>query len=231
MTFALTVLLSQMGPYAVGLLALVIFAETGLMAGFFLPGDSLLFAAGLLVANHSVPLPIGMVIAAVWLAACLGDQLGYWIGGRIGLRLFSGPPGRWGRWVRPRHIDAARVFFVRHGGRAVISARFVAVVRTFTPVVAGAVGMPRRRFSVYNIAGGLVWTAVMMSAGYLLGAIPLVARHVELTTLVLDAIVVTPVVVAFAVRWWRSRRTGGPVASPRELSAAGQVRDPGPLRS
>jgi membrane-associated protein len=94
----------------------------------------------------------------------------------------------------------------------VITARFVALVRTFTPVVAGAVGMPRRRFTAYNVAGGLLWTAGMLLTGYFLGAIPFVAAHVELTTLALDALVVTPAVVAFLIRWWRRApaSTGAP---------------------
>ncbi|GAA3634611.1 hypothetical protein GCM10022223_61200 [Kineosporia mesophila] len=216
MTFALTVLLSQMGPAAVLLLALIIFAETGLLVGFFLPGDSLLFAAGLLVANGTVPVPLVVVIGAVWAAASLGDQLGYWIGGRIGPRLFGGRPGR---WIRARHVDAAREFFDRHGSKAVITARFVALVRTFTPVVAGAVGMPRRRFTVYNVAGGLLWTAGMLLSGYFLGAIPFVADHVELTTLALDALVVTPAVVAFLIRWWRRPPDGAMSAAHRGAGA------------
>lgn len=201
MTSALTSLLSDLGPVAVLLLFAVVFAETGLLIGFFLPGDSLLFAAGLLVASGVLPVPLFVVIAATWLAAALGDQVAYWIGRRLGGRLFTSNS----RFVSAKHVDSARVFFERHGHMAVILARFVPLARTFTPVVAGAVEMPRRRFTIYNVVGGLLWTTSMCLAGYFLGGVPLVANHVDVVTIGIIALSLLP--AAFSLlRHRRNRR-------------------------
>jgi membrane-associated protein len=201
MTSTLTTLLTDLGPVAVLVLIAVVFAETGLLVGFFLPGDSLLFAAGLLVASGALPVPLAVVIVATWLAAATGDQVAYWIGGRVGARLLG---GRGSRWVPSRHVEAARAFFEHHGHKAVILARFVPVARTFTPVVAGTVAMPRRRFTVYNVAGGLLWTTSMCLAGYFLGTVPIVADHVDLVTLGIVALSLVPAAIAVA----RRRRRG-----------------------
>lgn len=201
MTSTLTSLLTDLGPASVLVLMLVIFAETGLLVGFFLPGDSLLFTAGLLVASGVLPVHLGVVILATWVAGVLGDQVAYLIGGGLGARLFT---GRQPRWIPARHVESARVFFDHHGHKAVILARFVPLARTFTPVVAGAVEMPRRRFTVYNIIGGFLWTACMALAGYFLGGVPIVAQHVDIVTLGIIAVSLVPAAIAFI----RARRTG-----------------------
>lgn len=190
-------LLSGQGPLALLVLTLVIFAETGLLVGFFLPGDSLLFTAGLLIASHVLPIPIGLVIAATWVAGALGDQVAYLIGGRLGRGLFR--PGR-SRWISGRHVKAAQEFFERHGHKAVILARFVPLARTFTPVVAGAVEMPRRRFTGYNVVGGLLWVTAMLLAGYFLGGVPLVAHHVDVVTIGIVALSLVPATIALLRR-------------------------------
>jgi membrane-associated protein len=147
MIAVLTPLMAALGPLAVLLLMVVLFAETGLLIGFFLPGDSLLFTAGVLVAAGVVPLPLWLVAAGAFAAAAMGDQVGYLLGRRFGPRVFHRSDLR---LLAKDHVIRARVFFDRHGPRAVILARFVPVVRTLTPVVAGVGHMPRRRFTLYN---------------------------------------------------------------------------------
>jgi len=143
----------------------VVFVESGLLVGFFLPGDSLLFTAGLLAAGGVLDLPT--LLVGVCVAAIVGDQTGYWLGTRLGLPLLQ--RDRW--WCRPAHVARARAFFEERGGRAVLLARFVPIVRTFVPFVAGAVAMPYRAFVGWNVAGGLLWGAGVTTAGYLLGEI------------------------------------------------------------
>ncbi len=188
------------------MLALIVFVETGLLVGFFLPGDSLLFAAGLLVASGAISSPLVVVILATWVAAVLGDQVAYSIGRRLGRRLFV-PDGP--RWISARHVEGARVFFERHGHSAVVLARFVPLARTFTPVVAGSVDMPRRRFTAYNVVGGLLWTAGMSVAGYFLGGVPFIARHIDLVTLGIIAVSLMPAAVS-VIRRRRHRADAAP---------------------
>ncbi|MCM3515152.1 DedA family protein [Nocardioides sp. P86] len=195
MTAIFVPLLATLGPAALLLLCAVVFAETGLLVGFFLPGDSLLFAAGLLVATGTIPVPVLLVVAATWASASVGDQVAYTIGRRYGPRLFDRRPSR---LFSPRHVSAARAFFDRHGHKAVILARFVPLARTFTPVVAGAVAMPRRRFTAYNVLGGLAWTTAMTLAGFYLGGVPLIAHHVEVTSLALVGLSLVPAAIALA---------------------------------
>lgn len=217
MTSALLLpLLSGQGPLALLVLTLVIFAETGLLVGFFLPGDSLLFTAGLFIASHVLPLPIALVIACTWIAGALGDQVAYLIGGRLGRGLFQ--PGR-SRWISTRHVTAAREFFERHGHKAVILARFVPLARTFTPVVAGAVTMPRRRFTTYNVVGGLLWVTAMCLAGYFLGGVPFVAHHVDAVTLGIIALSLVPAGITL-LRRHRTRAHAAPDTSILDQSTA-----------
>ncbi|HBO53734.1 DedA family protein [Janibacter terrae] len=193
MTLLLTTLLTHLGPMAVAVLAAVIFAETGLLVGFFLPGDSLLFTAGLLVASHVIPVPLVLVVLATWVAAAVGDQVAYVIGHRLGGRLLAKGGTR---WAPERRVRSATDFFDRHGHKAVVLARFVPLVRTFTPVVAGAVAMPRRRFTGYNVVGGLAWTASLLTAGHFLGQVPVIAHHVDLAVLGVIAVSLVPAAVA-----------------------------------
>ena len=193
MTLVLTPLLTVL---AVLLLAGVVFAETGLLVGFFLPGDSLLFAAGLFAAAGAIPVPVLVLGAAAWGAGVAGDQVAYAIGHRWGPGLVARGGGR-RRWLDVRHLDAAQRFFERHGPKAIVLARFLPLVRTFTPVVAGAASMPRRRFTTYNVLGGLLWVAVMMAAGWFLGGVPWIAAHVELATMALIAVSLVPALSSY----------------------------------
>ena len=203
MTVVLTPLMLSLGTAAVAVLLAVTFLESGVLLGFFLPGDSLLFTGGLLVASGRIHLPVAVVVAAVAAAAVLGDQLGYALGRRLGPRVFS---GRAARFLSPAHLARAERFFDRHGPRAVLLARFVPVVRTLTPFLAGSAAMSRRRFTAYNAVGGVVWSAGTVLAGYYLGGVPLVAHHVELVVFGVVAVSLLPMAVTFAVRRWRTRR-------------------------
>ncbi|MBA2953757.1 phosphatase PAP2 family protein [Nocardioides sp. MAH-18] len=193
MTGTLDALLTSLGPLAVLLVMAVVFIETGLMAGFILPGDSLLFTAGLLVAHGTIGVPIWAVVPLVCAAAVIGDQVGYAVGRRYGPRVLTRPRSR---LLNPAHLDRASSFFDRHGPRAVVLARFVPVARTFTPVAAGAGKMPYRTYLAYNIAGGALWCTTMLLAGYLLGGIPLLRDHIEVITIGIVALSLLPAIVS-----------------------------------
>ena len=168
----------------------IVFAESGLLIGFFLPGDSLLFTAGFLASQGF--LHIGVLAALGIVAAVAGDTVGYAFGHPVGRRLY-----------RREHLRRAEAFFARHGGKAIVLARFIPVVRTFTPVVAGAGAMPYRQFVGYNVLGGFLWAVGVTLAGYFLGsAIPGVDRYL---LPIIVAIVVASVLPALW-HWWRERR-------------------------
>lgn len=184
------------------LLAAIVFAESGLLVGFFLPGDSLLFIAGFIASGAgggALP-PIPFVITAVVVAAIAGDQVGYAIGRRVGPSLARRERTR---FFDPRNVVRTEQFFERHGPKTVVLARFVPIVRTFAPVVAGVGSMRYRTFVSYNVMGGLLWGAGVTLAGYFLGDIALVRRHVELATIGVVALSLVPIAVEFA----RHRRT------------------------
>ncbi len=194
MIAALTPLLYAMGPAALLLIMAVVFAESGLLVGFFLPGDSLLFLAGALVASGVIGLPIWLLGLGVYVAAVLGDQVGYSIGRRLGPRLFSREDSR---LFSQANADRARRFFDSHGSGAVVLARFVPVVRTFVPAVAGVAHMPRRVFTTYNLLGAAVWSAMIVTAGYLFGGIAFIAAHIELITIGLAGLSVVPAGITY----------------------------------
>lgn len=195
MTIAvLTPLLVSLGPAAFLLVMAIVFAESGLLIGFFLPGDSLLFLAGAFVAAGVIGLPLWLIMLGVTIAAIAGDQVGYLIGRRLGPRVFSRPDSR---LFSQSHADSAQRFFDQHGPKAVILARFVPVVRTFVPVVAGIGRMPRRRFSAYNVIGGVTWSALILAAGFWFGGISFVAAHIEIITISIAGLSVVPALIAY----------------------------------
>ena len=179
--------LIRWGGY-VGLTAIV-FTETGLLIGFFLPGDSLLITAGLVAAAGG--LDIWWLNVLLIAAAVSGDSVGYAIGARIGPRLFT----REKSWLfNPRHVERTREFYARHGAKTIVIARFVPIIRTFAPVVAGVGQMPYRRFLVYNVVGGVGWVASMTWAGYLLGnVVPNIDRHIHIVVIVVIVLSVIPI--------------------------------------
>ena len=197
------------GQTTYAILMAIVFVETGLVIMPFLPGDSLLFAAGVLVATGAMHLPVWLVAAAALAAAVAGDQVGYLVGRGWGPRVFRRQDSR---LFSRRHVDRARVFFDRHGPRAVILARFVPVVRTFTPVVAGVGQMSRRRFSLYNVVGAALWAVGLLVAGYFLGGIPLIANHVELVAIGMVAASLVPATLALVRRRVVRRRSADAVA-------------------
>lgn len=206
-------LLSTLGPAAVLLLMAVAFAETGVLLGFFLPGDSLLFAAGVLVATEVLGLPLWLVGLLVATAAAAGDQVGYLVGRRFGPAVFRRPGAR---FLRPEHVERAHAFFERHGRKTVVLARFVPMARTLTPVLAGTGRLDRRVFTAYNLLGASAWTAVLLTAGYFLGGVPFVAHHVELLTVGLVAVSLAPAALALLRRGLRARHHAPVAGRPAE---------------
>jgi membrane-associated protein len=198
----LTPLLYTLGPLAILLVMAVVFTETGLLLGFFLPGDSLLFMAGALVASQVIALPYWVLAVGVFVAAVAGDQLGYLIGRRYGPRVFSRPDSR---LFRRENALRAQAFFAKRGALAVILGRFVPVVRTFVPVVAGVGKMPHRSFTALNIIGALAWAVGITTVGFLFGGITFVAAHIELITIAIAGVSIVPA----ALEVLRRRRDKG----------------------
>jgi membrane-associated protein len=177
------------------LVAFIIFAETGLFVGFFLPGDSLLFLCGVMLANAPTPTADGALNLAYWitlisLAGIAGNRLGYWFGARAGKRLFV---RRDSLLFKRRYLLEAKEFYDRHGGRAIILARFFPLLRTFAPIVAGVVGMERRRYFLFNVLGSVLWVASMMLAGYFLGDNQWVKQNFEKVILGFGVFTLAPI--------------------------------------
>lgn len=188
--------LIRWGGYVV--LAAIVFTETGLLVGFFLPGDSLLISAGLVAAAGG--LNIWWLNVVLGAAAVAGDSVGYAIGRRLGPRLFTRPQSL---LFNPAHVERTRRFYERHGARTIVIARFVPIVRTFAPVVAGVGQMEYRRFVFYNVAGGVGWVTSMTWAGYWLGsAVPNIGSHVHIVV----GIVILLSLVPIFLELFRERR-------------------------
>jgi membrane-associated protein len=186
----------------------VIFAETGLMIGFFLPGDSLLFTAGAIAAHAQLSIVTLNVVLS--LAAIAGDTVGYWIGRRAGPALFTRPKSL---LFNPLHLRRAHDFYEQYGGKTIVLARFIPIIRTFAPVVAGVGRMRYRSFLAYNVFGGIGWVAGLTWAGYLLGhAIPDIGRYIHIVI----AVVIVLSLIPIGVEWWRARaRRNDAVVGPR----------------
>ena len=206
MTDWIVSLMTSLGPLALVVLVVVAFAETGLLVGFLIPGDTVVFTAGVLMAAGAIGAPIWLALPVVALAATAGDQTAYFVGRHFGPRVLNRPKSR---LLSPRHIGAAQRFFERHGSKAVVLARFVPVARTMTPVVAGVGTMTRRRFTSYNLVGATAWTLVTLGGGFLFGGIPFVAAHVGEITLAVAGLSLRPVLVAGV----RRRRSGTPTGT------------------
>jgi len=185
----------------------IVFAETGLLIGFFLPGDSLLFVAGFLAspAGGSI-LPIFWLNVMLMIAAIVGDAVGYWIGNRAGPAIFKRPQSR---WFRRDHLLSAHAFYERHGGKAIILARFIPIVRTFAPVVAGAASMTYRRFALFNVFGGIGWVLSMTLLGYFLGQISWIEKNLEKAVLIVILLSVSPMFVHYLQHRRRARSGAG----------------------
>lgn len=196
---------AQHGALVYGLLFAIIFAETGLVVTPFLPGDSLLFAAGAIAGTGM--LDVRLLIVLLFIASVLGDAVNYSVGRYIGPRVFrpEGRKGRLERLLNPKHLERTHEFFERHGGKAVVMARFVPIVRTFIPFVAGAGSMTYSTFAFYNVFGGALWVVVCVGAGYLFGAIPIVKDNFELVVVGIVFVSILPMIIE-VIRQRQARR-------------------------
>lgn len=189
--------LVQWAGYA-GLIT-IIFVETGFFFGFFLPGDSLLVTAGLLISS-GLDMDLTLLGLMLNVAAILGDALNYWVGRVTGPRIFVREESL---FFRRKHVDAAHEFYERHGARTIVLARFVPIIRTFAPLVAGVAKMDYRTFTIYNVIGGTAWIWSMLFIGYFLGRyVPGIDRHIELVIIVVIFLSILPGIIG----WWRERR-------------------------
>jgi membrane-associated protein len=193
----LAVFVAQHGTWVYALLFAIVFCETGLVVTPFLPGDSLLFVAGTLAAAGGMD--IVSVMAVLVAAALCGDNLNYWIGRWVGPHVFH---YRESRWLNPRHLERTHAFYERHGGKTVVIARFVPIVRTYVPFVAGVGAMPYVRFITFSVFGALLWVLSLCLAGYFFGNLPIVKNNLSVVIALIVLVSVSPALVA----WVRHRR-------------------------
>lgn len=191
------------GMWTYGLLFLIIFAETGLVIMPLLPGDSLLFAAGALCALPDSHLNVHLMALLLFVAAVLGDTVNYWVGHKVGPAVFKREDSI---WLRKKHLERAHEFFEKYGGRAIILARFVPIVRTFVPFVAGVGAMSYPRFIAYNIIGGFVWIYAFLYLGYFFGNLPVVKQNFGLVIIAIIILSVLPMVIEFLREWNKKRK-------------------------
>ena len=182
-------IIARFGPWTLAILFIIIFMETGLVVTPFLPGDSLIFAAGTFAAQGAFsPWAVFILLS---IAAVLGDTVNYWIGHRVGAKAYTGEV----RWIKKDYMERTHAFFEKHGGKAIFLARFVPIVRTFAPFVAGVSRMPYSFFIRWNVIGGIIWVAIFTALGFFFGNIPFVQEHFELVIVAIVIISVIPAVV------------------------------------
>ncbi|RFU88388.1 DedA family protein [Streptomyces triticagri] len=196
----------------------IVFAESGLLIGFFLPGDSLLFTTGLLVTSGTLDQPLWLVCVLVVLAAIIGDQVGYLFGRKVGPALFTRPDSR---LFKQENVEKAHEFFEKHGPKSLVLARFVPIVRTFTPIIAGVSRMNYRSFITFNVIGGVLWGAGVTLLGAALGKVEFVHKNIEAILVGIVLISVLPIVIEFLRARSKSKKAAaqgggdGPSAAPR----------------
>jgi membrane-associated protein len=205
---------ARYGVWVYALLFAIVFAETGLVITPILPGDSLLFACGALAATGALDLRI--ILPLLFAAAVIGDAVNYSAGRYFGPKIFQAEDrsGFWHRLLNREHLAQAHAFFEKYGGMAIVSGRFVPIVRTFVPFVAGAGYMTYTTFSVYNVTGAVIWVGVCVMAGYLFGGIPVVKENFELVILGIIAVSLLPMAAA-AYQRWRENRAARRAGHPR----------------
>ena len=190
-------LVGQFGPWLYVILFLIVFCETGLVVTPFLPGDSLLFAVGALAARTPEPgawsLNIWILLTTLIIAAILGDSVNYWIGKMFGNKL----PQKFPRLIKPQHLQKTHDFYERYGGKTIIIARFVPIIRTFAPFVAGVGEMPYARFILFSLCASALWIGIFVTAGYQFGQLPIVKNNFSLVTLGIIVISVLPIIIGF----------------------------------
>lgn len=184
--------IQRYGTLTYGILFLIVFCETGLVVTPLLPGDSLLFAAGTFAALGD--LNVGLLFILLVVAAILGDTVNYWIGKAVGVRAYHWKKRR---FFNPEHLRKTHAFYERHGGKTIILARFVPIVRTFAPFVAGIGVMTYPKFLLYNVVGALAWVAICLFAGYFFGNLPIVKEHFELAILTIIFLSILPMLIEY----------------------------------
>ena len=199
----ITKIVEWFGPWAIVGVMLVIFAETGLLIGFFLPGDSLLFTLGMFVGTGAVGVHIWVAAPLVWLAAVIGNQTGYFIGRKAGPAIFNKPDSR---LFKREYVERTSAFFERHGGKAVTLAQFVPIVRTFTPVIAGVGKMHYRHFITFNVLGATLWAFGITWLGYFLGSFEWIRENIDTMILAIVFISVAPMLISAISQLIKSRR-------------------------
>ena len=203
---------SPLGPWIVLVVCAIIFAETGLLIGFFLPGDSMLFTAGLLVATGAIRFNLWLLVLFIIVSAILGNQVGYLIGAKIGPALFSRPDSR---FFKQENVRKAHAFFERHGGQSLILARFVPIIRTFVPVIVGVAGMDKRKFFLYNVLGAIPWGGGVTLLGAWLGQYAWVGKNIDLIFIVIVLVSIIPIIVELTkARLEKRRRSAASTAEP-----------------
>ena len=185
----LATIVSQYGGWTYAILFLIIFCETGLVVTPFLPGDSLLFATGALAAATDLNIIVLFVLLTI--AAILGDAVNYWVGKTVGEKLFDGRI----RYLKREHLDRTHAFYEKYGGKTIVIARFVPIVRTFAPFVAGMGSMSYGKFAMYNVSGGVVWIGSLLFAGFVFGNIPIVRDNFGLVIIAIIILSILPAVV------------------------------------
>ena len=198
-------ILNNAGHLAVWVAAGIIFAECGLLIGFFLPGDSLLFVVGLFVGNGAIGTPIWATCLILFIAAFAGNLLGYWIGRRAGPALFRRENSR---IFKQKYIDHTEEFFNRYGAAAIILGRFIAIVRTFITVLAGAGKMDFRRYTIYSAIGAALWVVSLTVLGYLIGNVPVIKNNLEYAIILIVVVSIVPI----AIHRLKARRDAGRAA-------------------
>lgn len=216
-------MLALLGPWVYFGLFFIVFAETGLAIGFFLPGDSLLVVCGLFAAAGK--LNLWLMWGLLFVAAVVGDAVGYYSGRKVGPAIFSRPKSR---FFNPNHLKKAHAFYEKHGGKTIIIARFVPIVRTFAPIVAGAAEMTYRQFAIYNVVGGLAWVTSMLFAGYFLGGLVeqfvrsvfgiegfLLEDHIDKVVIVVVILSILPIIFEY-IKARRERKADAAAVEPAQ---------------
>ncbi|WP_328359634.1 VTT domain-containing protein [Streptomyces sp. NBC_00445] len=201
-------------------LLLIVFAESGLLIGFFLPGDSLLFTAGLLITSKQLDFPLWGAIVLICVAAILGDQAGYMFGKKVGPSLFTRPDSR---FFKQENVTKAHDFFEKYGPKSLVLARFVPIVRTFTPIIAGVSGMRYRSFLIFNVVGGILWGAGVTALGAWLGDIDFVKKNIEAILILIVFISVVPIIIELLRARSKNKKT--PPQQPQPPQPQPQVMD------
>ncbi|GDX31223.1 cytochrome o ubiquinol oxidase [Actinomycetes bacterium] len=197
-------LLKSFGAVAFWVALAVIFAECGLLIGFFLPGDSLLFVVGMLIAQGFIAINIGLAILLLILAAIIGNIVGYWIGLKAGPALFNRPDSK---LFKKEYVDKTHAFFEKYGGRAIIMARFVPIVRTFITAIAGVGKMDFRKYLIFSFIGAVLWAGLVTLAGYFLGNVEFVKKNIEIILILVIFISILPIILEY-VKHRRERAAG-----------------------